>query len=162
MLLGLACALYHVEPFRRVTRRDLTTMQFTLTTIAVLISLSNPAALNFAFGKQGRFTMTPVDLALAGAYLTFIYCFARRYAMRLVTVGAGCAMAVVFGPTVQDMGNLVSRVWGGGCRTVWALVPKTAAQAGIAAIVAAFAFLGIGAAVSFRRKTPEVSADMGA
>ncbi len=156
LLLGLTCALYHVRPSGFISRGQLIALQWFLPAVAVLISLGNPFALCFVGGKNGRFQMTPEHLGIAGAYLVYIYCFARRHAARFLVLGAVAEFAVMFGPSAQDLGNAVSRSWSVVYRAAWSLVPKTVVQAGVAAIIAAFAFLGIGAITSFLR-TPSKS-----
>ena len=155
ILLGLACVLYHVQPSEAFTRGNLIVAQCILLAIAVLVSLSNPADLCHVVGKHGRFTVTPGNLALAGAYLACVYCFARRYAARFLALGAAGALVVIFGPSARDVGQFGSRGWNLLCRIAWWVIPKTVTQVGIAAIVAAFAFLGVGAAVSLRRTATE-------
>jgi len=155
LLLGLTCALYYVQPSGFVSRGQLIALQILLPAAAVLVSLTNPLALCLVGGKNGRFSLTPEHLSIAGAYLVYIYCFGRRYAVRFLVFGAASEIAVMFGPSAQDLGNAMSRAWSVVYRTAWSLVPKTAAQAGVAAIIAAFAFLGIGAVTSFRRDTGE-------
>jgi hypothetical protein len=159
VLLGLACLMRHLQPSRFVGLRDLRTLQAILPAVAVLLSLANPAPLGVGMGKHGRFLLTPTDLSIAGAYLTYIYCFARRYAKRLLAMGLATAMAVLFGPTTDQLCDSISRTWNWVSDAFWSFAPKTAIGAGITAIVAAFAFLGLGAIVSLRRRPPAREGD---
>jgi hypothetical protein len=154
VLLGLACLMHHMEPSPFVGRRDLRFMKVALPAAAVFVSLNNPQLLCAAIGKHGKFTLTPTELAVAGAYLTFIYCFARPYAKELVAAGAAAGLGLVLGPTPQQIGDWSARSWNWLANAAWTLLPKNAMQAGITAIAAAFGFLGLGAVVSLRRREP--------
>jgi len=158
-LLGLACALRHVRPTGFVGQRDLGVLKILLPMAAVCVSLDNPGPLCFAVGGQGRYRFTPTDLAVAGAYLSYVYCFAGRYAMQFVAAGAAACLAHIFGPSAQQAGDWIFRAWTRVSDAVWSLVPKTAMHAGVAAIAAAFGFLGLGALVSLRRHEAVMQSD---
>jgi len=155
VLLGLACLAHHLKPSSVAGRRDLLAFQCLFPAAAIFVSLSNPSALCFAVGKQSRFSFTPTDLGVAGAYLAYVYCLAGPYAIQCLAAGATAAMAYFYGPTTQQVGDTMSRTWTWVSGTVWSLVPKTAVNLGITAISAAFAFLGLGAVVSLRRREPQ-------
>jgi hypothetical protein len=104
--------------------------------------------------KQGRFYLTPINLGIVGAYLTYIYCLARPYAVQFLIGGLVAALVLIFGPSMEQLGHVIAKIWNWVSGLVWSIIPKTAIGAGVAAIVAAFAFLGLGAAVSLRRRPP--------
>jgi MYXO-CTERM domain-containing protein len=74
-------------------------------------------------------------------------------------VGALAVVAWVFGSPIQHLGQWFGKAWDWACAKAWSLVPKTALSAGITAIVAAFAVLGLGAVVSLRRRAPAPPAE---
>jgi hypothetical protein len=151
ILLGVACLLRELPPTKFAGRRDLLTIQAILPAIAVSLSLANPDSLLLTLGKRHTFTITPTELALAAAYLTYINSFARRFAGQLI-IGATAAVATyIYGPSTQQITDFTSRAWNWIYTT---FLPKTAVGNGIAAIVAAFAFLGLGAILSSRRRSP--------
>jgi hypothetical protein len=146
--------MYHAPASRLVGRRDLHFLQCLLPVGAICISLGDPAPLRFVLGRQGRFEIEPTELAVAGAYLTYVYCFARAYALQFVGGGAMAVLAFFFGPSSQQVGDWFCRTWNWASGAVWSVIPKTAIGAGIMAITAAFGFLGLGAAVSLRKRAP--------
>ena len=153
VLLGLACLMHHVRPSRFVSRGELFFLKITLPMAAVVVSLFDADALSIAIGKSGRFVLTPAELGAAGAYLAYIYCFARPYAVQCIAAGAAAGLAYCLGPSSQQLGESIGKCWNWVSSAVWSVIPKTAISGGIAAIAAAFAFLGLGAAVSLRRRS---------
>ena len=121
--------------------------------VAVMLSMTDPSALYFG-RDHARFNLNAVNLTVAGVYLAVVYCFARRHAAKLIAFGCASVLLAVCGPTTNDVSSFTTRAWDVACRAGSALIPKTAAQAGVASIIAAFGFLGIGAMVSLRHKVP--------
>jgi hypothetical protein len=149
VFLGLACLLYHAWPARWSTR-DRLVIQSLLAAAGVYLSLDNPTALCISIARSGRVYFTPTDIAIVGTYLALVYCYARRYAIAALAGGSVAGLAWLLGPTEQQLSVAASTSWSWSYAKAWSLVPKTAVSAGITAIAAAFAFLGLGALVSIR------------
>jgi hypothetical protein len=151
VLLGVVCLLHHVKPTSFVTTRDLLFLKVVLPVAAIFISLDGPAPFHFEMARHVRHYITSVDLAAAACYLTYIYCFFRRYAGRFFVAGVVAGLGAVFGPSMREMLDFATRGSNLAWKLAWPLVPKTVVQAGFTAVAAAFGLLGIGAVVSLRR-----------
>jgi hypothetical protein len=151
VLLGFALLLNRVTPRKLIPRRDIQIMQLMLSVAAVLVSFDSPRALSVALNHSGSMQVTPFGVALATGYLTFIYCFFRSHWIGMLITGAVAASAPMFGPTMDDIESFFQSVWNFLC-DVWALVPKTQEQWGIAAVISSFGFLGLGALISLAKR----------
>ncbi len=151
-LLGLAFVMRLASPTMFASRRELATLSFMLPLAALLVSLNDPGPLCFGLGKPATLWMTPTKLVVVAAYLTYVFCFAWPYARYFITGGLIVALAWMFGPSTQQIVNFFSRGWDWTLRTTWRLSPKTTEDWGITAILGAFGFLGVGAAISLRRQ----------
>ncbi|HEX3357260.1 MAG TPA: hypothetical protein VHS31_09840, partial [Tepidisphaeraceae bacterium] len=120
--------------------------------VAMMVSLNNPLPLCFNLGSNAAIAITPTRLAIAGAYLTYVFCFLRSYAIIFVVIGAAAVPAWMFGPTIDQITNAFAKGWNIIVNLIGHLIPQTALDWGITAIAAAFAFLGIGAAVSLTHR----------
>jgi hypothetical protein len=68
--------------------------------------------------------------------------------------GALGVLTWIFGPTAGQVGRGSSRAWDWIGRVVWHILPQTTMDWGVTAIAAAFGFLGLGAAISFKHRLP--------
>ena len=150
LLLALAIMANRSERTAPMARADLTGLRVMLPTVAILASLANPEVLNIALGKSA--ILTPLKFSLGGTYLTYVYIFAGRFAVYFLITGALGLVGFIYGPTTQQLGNSLSDFWQRGFNLAYKCFPKTMEQWGATAIAAAFGFLGIGAAVSLKRK----------
>jgi hypothetical protein len=154
LLLGLAFVMTRIGPDRFAPRRDLLVMRILFPIAAVAVSLNNPYELWFRPFAHSHMWITPIHIALTGAYLTYVFCFVQAYAIYFLIAGAMAAMTWIFGPTTEQVGNASSRSWDWLGRLVWHIVPQTTMDWGVTAIAAAFGFLGLGAAISFKHRLP--------
>jgi hypothetical protein len=97
----------------------------------------------------GQLTLAPWLLTLAAAYLTWVYCFAPRRALRWIARGAAAAALAAYTPQIYA---LCVAGWQRGCDLAIRLIPRSALEWGVVAIGGAFAFLTLGAAVSLRKE----------
>lgn len=102
----------------------------------------------------------PILVMLAATYLTYGYCFFLPYRHFLAAAGVTVGLMYIYGPSGKTVGNLAQKTGD------W-LLPTTAKAWGILAMVASFLLLGIGAAVSFRKRvvptaTPVAGSDVSA
>lgn len=149
VLLGLTVLLARSRPLHPERRAWVNIVRVMLLVGAVVTSASDPAPLHIAV--TARFFLTPFSLTAACAYLVFIYCYLRPYAAFFVSLGAMSTGAYLFGPTLQATVSFLDSAWARIIALMERLMPKTAMQWGVLAIGGAFAFLGLGAAVSLRK-----------
>jgi hypothetical protein len=87
-------------------------------------------------------------LAVAGAYLVYVYLYLLPRAIWFISAAVFVAAAALFGPTWTQTEAFVASSW----RWTWTcalrLIPRTPLQWAATAISAAFALLGLGAWVS--------------
>jgi hypothetical protein len=152
LLLALAFILRHAQPTGLMPRKDVVVLGALLPIVAMMVSLNNPLPLCFNLGSNAAIAITPTRLAIAGAYLTYVFCFLRSYAIIFVVIGAAAVPAWMFGPTIDQITNAFAKGWNIIVNLIGHLIPQTALDWGITAIAAAFAFLGIGAAVSLTHR----------
>jgi hypothetical protein len=155
VLLGLAVVLAAPEAARLLSPPNLRTLRLALPAFAVLLTLvpfggerSGDALPSFAAGRGGRLELSPALLAVAGAYLVYVYLYLLPRALWFVSGAAVVAAAALFGPTWAQTEALVSTSWRWTTTSALRLVPRTALQWAVTAISAAFALLGVGAWVS--------------
>jgi hypothetical protein len=148
VLLGIAVAL-GTEKLAR--RPELAVLRITLPILAVMLSGDAPSALVLTtFEPYGR-DVTPMFLALWGAYVVYVYLYLSRFALLLLPAGAAMAGLYLFGPAPEQVASGTKRGadWGYGRLT--RLLPSTTAGWGVVSVCAAFAFLAIGAMISLRK-----------
>lgn len=158
VLLGLAFALRGAEPSTLLPKRDLAVLRFLLPAASVGVSMGNPLPLCFGMGTNAAIWVTPDRLAVAAAYLAYVYLYLWPFAVYFLGLFALGVLMFVTQPTLERFWHAV---WGWGDRSadyLWRAFPKTTVDWGMMAIGAAFAFLGIGAAVSLRRGQIEPAA----
>jgi hypothetical protein len=156
VLLGVAVLLGGAVPSALLRPGTVAFLRLVLPATAVLFSLDAPDVLRVApFGSGSRVIVTPVVVALGAAYVVYVCIYLSRYAFRMIAAAVAVVLALAFGPSPAQVGA-AGRQW-----TEWAAgvvartVPRTTTGWGVIAVGAAFAFLGIGAAVSLR-KPPEL------
>jgi hypothetical protein len=155
LLLGLAVMLGGAGPSPRPASRAARLV--ILPALAVLLSLDAPDSLRVNI-PLSRLALTPLLAAAGAAYVIYVCTLLPSYALRLIAGAAATAVALAVGPTpgqVAAAGQqwsqwVVSTVAGAVVR----ILPKTTTGWGVTAVGAAFAFLGVGAAISLR-KPPE-------
>lgn len=157
ILLGLTLVLNRANPTRSVPRNDLVLLRLLLPLAAVLVSANDPFRFPVRLGPSAV-TLTPLALAVGGAYLTYVYCFLHRHARLFLATGAAAALLYVFGPSRrQTVGGLRS-AWEWTSGLTERLAPRTAADWGKLGLVASFAFLALGLWVSLRKRPdPDVA-----
>jgi hypothetical protein len=154
VLLGLTLILNRAQPNRLVPRADLTALRFLLPLVAVLVSVNNP----FVFHVRTSYpavTLTPLTLAMAGAYLTYVYCFLLPHAALFLAAGGVAAAAYVLGPSREQIGDGLKAAWEWTSTLTQRLMPKTLADWGVIGLVASFAFLLLGFWVSLGKRPVE-------
>lgn len=152
LLLGLAVMLgtagHSPRPFSLAARRVI------LPALAVVLSFDAPESLRLAV-PWSRVALTPLVAAAGAAYVLYVFLFLPRYALRLIGGATAAVVALAVGPTpgqvvaASQQGSqwVVSAV----ARAVVRVLPKTSTGWGVTAVGAAFAFLGVGAAISLRK-----------
>jgi hypothetical protein len=160
-LLGLTLILNRVRPTGLIPRKDLLALRLLLPLAAVLVSANNPW--NFALPGVAwpRLAISPLGLALAGAYLVYVYCFLWRHARLFLASGAVAAVTCVVGPSRRQIGDARSTAWNWTSTIADRVIPKTLADWGILGLVASFAFLGIGFWVSLRKRPTDAPPEDG-
>jgi hypothetical protein len=164
MLLALAFVLHQAQPSALMPRKDLLALKFLLPIAAVLVSLNDPNSLCFGIG---RFWITPSRLSFAASYLTYVYFYAGAFTLHFLIAGVLAALTFIFGPTMEQVDQWSTRLWTGCGDAISRFIPTTPLEWGATSIAAAFAFLGIGAAVSLGKRSlppplpPEAPAGVG-
>lgn len=153
VLLGLTLVLNRYSPTSLLPRKDLLALRLLLPMAAVLVSANSP----WRFGVQVadfRFVLTPLSLAVAAAFLTYVYCFFLAQARLLLVAGAAAGAVYAFGPSRQQIADVVRAAWEAGAEVARKVVPKTLADWGVVGLVASFAFLALGFWISLRKTAP--------
>ena len=156
VMLGLGVFLGVALPTRLLKPHVLAVLRLALPAVAVVQSFDAPAELTAApFGAAARVQLTPVLAMLGLAYVVYVCLYLRRYALRLVGAAVAVVMAVAYGPSPGQVAAATQQWvhWAAG--VVARVVPRTTTGWGVTAVGAAFAFLGVGAAISLR-KPPEL------
>jgi hypothetical protein len=159
VLLGMTVTLACAAPSKRMKVTDLLALRLILPAVAVALSGDAPDTLRLApFGDASRVALTPFTVTLAVAYVVYACTLLPRYALRLLAGAGVAALAFAFAPSPARVAAAAQQ-W-----TQWSIdavgrfvtwvVPKTSTGWGVTAVGAAFAFLGLGAAVSLK-KGPE-------
>ena len=152
VLLGLAVALGQASASRLLKRSDIALLRAGLPALALFLSFDAPYRLHFMpLGPGSRLVVTPVLLALAGAYLVYVYLYFFRYAAYFIAGGALAMVTYAFGPTASQVATGTQNTAQWVIDLVRRVIPKTTAGWGVTAVGAAFAFLGIGAYISLKK-----------
>jgi hypothetical protein len=150
VLLGLTFVLNRYSPTSLLPRKDLLVLRLLLPAAAVLVSANSPWRFPLDFDYPSL-VLTPLNLAVAGAFLTYVYCFLLPHAALLLAAGALAAAAYAFGPSRRQVVEVVRDWWGAAAEAVRRVVPKTLADWGVVGLVASFAFLALGFWISLRK-----------
>ena len=125
--------------------------QWLLPALAVVLSLSVPEELTVRIGQAAGLTVSPLRLVLIAAAASYVHGMIRFGGVAYLAAGLGMFLAAVPGHSVATIWrNLAGAIQSSG-RTVSDQMPRTATQWGIAALVAAFTLLGMGAMISLRK-----------
>ena len=156
MLLGVAVLLGAALPSRVLKATDLAIARLALPALAVVLSLDEPEALRVQTGGgASRLVLTPFVATLAVAYVVYVCMYFARHALRMIGGAAAATVALAIGPSPSQVAA-AGQQW-----SSWAaewivslvarVIPKTSTGWGVAAVGAAFAFLGVGAAISLKK-----------
>jgi hypothetical protein len=150
-LLAMAVLLTAITPTALVPRATCGALCVILPVAAVLAALSPARPLTWhALGQQ----ITPIEITVAAAYATLVYCLLLRFARVLFAAGGMAAAAWAFGPSPATVGEWATRLARAGAGFAKRLVPQTQAAWGVVSLASAFLLLAIGAAVSLFRAPP--------
>jgi hypothetical protein len=152
VLIGLALLLNYALPRDLLVRRDVVILRVLLPLAAIFFSLSSPGELTVYLDRSGHLTLTTLRIATILAYLEFMYAFLRPYWIFSTLAGVLAALAVVYGPTADQMGEAFHGFWYWLTPVVMDVIPTTQTGWGVLAVVAAFVFLALGATVSLTKK----------
>jgi hypothetical protein len=157
LLLGLALVLNRAAPTALIPRRDLLVLRILLPLAAILVSANNPTQLAFHLHPGGQFLVTPLRLAICGAYCAIVFCLLEPYRIYFFFIGVAALCVNLFGPTPEQIYAMLSRASKKSSDAAWNFVPKSLAAWGAISMAASFVFLAIGAMVSLRKKPPTYS-----
>jgi hypothetical protein len=154
VLLGLGVILAR-DFSGRLLPTDGRILRATLPALAVAFSLPYPNALAFKLPAIDR-ALTPILLTVAAAYFTYVYAFVFRHALWYVGAGIVGISTYLFGPTASQTVTTLDTARQWSLSAVRRLIPRTAISWGIIAIIFSFAFLGVGAVLSLRKRAPRM------
>lgn len=160
LLMGAAVLLGAATPTRLLKATDLAILRLGLPALGVALSFDAPEAMRLApFGGGARVVLTPLLVSLGLAYVVYISLYLARYALRMIVLAVAAVLAYAFGPTPAQVAA-AGQQWSAWVLeavvgAVYRVIPKTTTGWGLTAVAAAFAFLGLGAAISLK-KTPEL------
>jgi hypothetical protein len=146
LLVGLALL---IRP--RFETFDFALLRTLLLAGAVAVSLPDPQRMAVTIPGLDA-TLGTALLGCAAAWLAFAYVNAPRLLPHFAVLGLGALLVTWFGPTWEQVTAAWRTTIDALRRMAEALVPKTQAAWGLLAVVLAFAFLGLGALVSFARR----------
>jgi hypothetical protein len=160
LLMGAAVMLGAATPNPVLKAGELALLRAALPALGVALSFDAPAEMRWMpLGGASRVVVTPLSVSLGLAAGVYVYLYLARYALRLAILGGMAVLAYAFGPTPGQVAAAGQRwsewVIEAVVGAVMRALPKTTTGWGMVAVGAAFAFLGLGAAVSLR-KTPEL------
>ena len=150
VLLGLTLVLNRYSPRSLLPRKDLLALRLVLPAAAVLVSANSRWTFPLDLAHAGL-VLTPLNLAVAGAFLTYVYCFLLPHARVLLPAGAAAAALYVFGPSQRQVAEVVRAMWTASADAARRVVPKTTADWGLVGLVASFVFLALGFWISLRK-----------
>jgi hypothetical protein len=158
VLLGLTLVLNRVAPTTLIPRRDLLVLRLLLPLAAVLVSTGRM----FAFPLHATYpviTLTPLNLAIDGAFLTYVWCFLRPNAGLFLATWAVAKSLYVLGPTQRQMAHWLDTGWEWASTSTERMMPRTVADWGLLGLVGSFAFLALGFWVSLTRRPGAIVPD---
>lgn len=122
--------------------------QTMLTAAAVFMSLRFPIGMT---GHAAGVALTPLRCALAGAAVVAVCALWRHRRLVFASIATACVATAALGGDVREMREHLIAVlhWLGGVARQ--LMPTTPLEWGVAAVVASFVLLGIGASISLGR-----------
>lgn len=122
---------------------------------AVIVSASFPSLLVIPLGPSHALDLSPFRLALLGAAIVYADGFVLYRQLAFLCWAALFVVSAALGPSIQDIAANLAGMSNRGQSWMKSLIPETPAQWGITAVVASFAFLGLGAAVSLRKDSSD-------
>ncbi|HEX4795934.1 MAG TPA: hypothetical protein VH370_19250 [Humisphaera sp.] len=146
VVIGLAIAVGRLLPLPLATP-----IRVVMPLMAILWSLDSAPALHM---HLGRIQFTPALVAAGAAYLAYVYCFFLNRAIVLIGGAISAALFIALGPTFAQIAEATESAWQWAIHRIDDVTPKTPIQWGLTALAGAFGFLGLGAAVSFRKEPP--------
>lgn len=151
MLLGLTLVLNRINPTPSIPRKDLVLLRLLLPLAAILVSANDPFRFHIRLAYPA-ITLTPLALAVGGAYLMYVYCFLRPHARLFLVTGAAAAVMYVLGPSRRQIAGALRTAWEWTSGLAERLAPRTGADWGTLGLVASFVFLALGLWVSLRKR----------
>ena len=118
---------------------------------AAWCSLGSPPRLAFDLPLIDA-TITTATVGLAAAWLAVAYVNVPRLLPAFAAAGVLAVLAKLFGPTFEQVAAAMRWAFDVIRRFVVAIVPRTRTAWGVVAVASAFAFLGLGALLSFGRR----------
>ena len=145
LLLGLAVLLGRST---RLPKFAVANLQMVLAASAVLMSLHFPADLAT---RAAGVALTPLRCALVGAAAVSLYALWHHRRLAFASVATACLATAALGRDVNTMRANIFAMLRWLLDTGLQLIPTTPMQWGVAAVVASFVLLAIGAAISLGR-----------
>jgi hypothetical protein len=149
VLIGLAVAARVADA---LLQRDwVERVQLALLAAAVFLSLEFPDTLQFRVGPIGSnlvIVVSPLRLALGMVAVFALYVCWRQHRLACLLVSGACIAAAALGHSVSAIRVGLEQLGQMTLMLAWRSVPRTTLQWGCAAIVTAFALLGLGALLS--------------
>jgi hypothetical protein len=155
ILLGLTVVLNRFSPVTLLPRRDLLILRFALPAAAILVSMNDPFRLPMGLSYP-RIALTPLNLAIVGAFFVYLYCFLLPYARAVLASGAAAAAVYVFGPSWQQISVAIQTMSTRMSAAADKLTPKTPGDWGVVGLIASFGFLALGFWMSLKKR-PEAA-----
>lgn len=144
-------AAFVMGRWSRVDRPEVRWLRGMMPLAAVVLTAENPPGWTASIGGV---RLTPTLLLVGAAYVTYVYCFFFRRALRLLGGATLGLVIVLFGPTWDQL--WLAWLWASH-RVMTAarwLGGRSAIEWGLAAMGASFGFLALGAGISLRREAP--------
>ena len=154
LMLGLTVVLGRLAPTWLVPPKDVLMLRLVMPLAAVMVSWESPIRFDAGLPHAGL-VLTPANLAVAGAFVVYVYCFLLPHAWKLLAAGVAMAAVYVFGPSWQQVVATGHAGWDRAVALANRLAPRTAADWGAIGLVASFGFLALGFWMSLR-KQPDV------
>ncbi len=147
VLIAAAICLPRMKP-RWLTGSRRAALQLVLPALAVLVSCGASGEMVSSLWARSHVLVTPLRTALAGAFVAYGYSYWLSRRTECALLGAGCLASAFAG---HSLPVIAVNCWTTVRAVVLALigtVPTSRIQGGIAAVVAAFILLGVGAGTS--------------
>lgn len=145
IILGLAVALAGMP---RISRAAVAKLQLAMILLAALVSLKASPELTFTFAGVALSPMRLTFLAAAGIALWICL---RHRRLIFASLAATCATTSAMGHSLHTVRQTIEQIAHAMVRAANAMIPTTAMGWGIAAIIASFVLLIVGAMVSLRK-----------